>query len=60
MKQDFMTSMEGVGIFPSIALIIFFVVFVVIVVRTLSLSKTETKEMGSLPLDADIEEKINE
>lgn len=50
---DHLSSIEGIAKFPVIAFIIFFVVFMVILIHTLSIKKKDIDEMKRMPLEED-------
>lgn len=51
MYKEALTSVEGVSIFPVIAILIFFVFFVVLLVYVIRMDKKAVHEMASIPLD---------
>lgn len=44
-----MRNIEGVGIFPIISLILFFVMFTLILVHTFTIKKEEADALGAIP-----------
>ncbi len=55
MFSNYLTSIKDVEIFPVISLIIFFLVFVIVLVKVIRLDKNYIKKMGNLPLEDDKE-----
>jgi hypothetical protein len=53
MFKDVLRAIEGVAIYPVIALVLFMVVFVALVIWTARLRREYVDEMGNLPLDRD-------
>ncbi len=51
MKQDVLTSVEGLTIFPVIGLIIFVVFFAFVIYHVMKLPKDKVDEINKLPLD---------
>lgn len=51
MISDFLSSIEGVAVYPIITLVLFFAIFSGLVVWVLKMSKSYTTEMENLPLD---------
>lgn len=60
MFSDFMSSIEGIGIYPVISLLMFFTVFVGIGIYLATANKDAMKKMAMLPLDKKFDEKIDE
>jgi len=62
MLSDYFTGIEKVDVYAMVAFFIFFVFFIVITIHTLRLNRTETRELGKIPLeDGTIEkEKYND
>ncbi|KAF0198807.1 MAG: hypothetical protein FD166_1059 [Bacteroidetes bacterium] len=48
-------DIEGIYWFPIIALVLFILLFVVMVVHTLTINKTRDQELSRMPLDSDEE-----
>ncbi len=48
---NYLQSIAGVGIFPMISLIMFFIFFTVLVVWALKVDKTYISDMKNIPLD---------
>lgn len=53
MFNHYLQSIEGVGVYPIISLLVFFVFFVVMLIWMLRADKSHLKKMSELPLDAD-------
>lgn len=53
MYKYVLRSIEGVGIYPAIALVLFFAVFVGVLVRIWLKGNQHWKEVARLPLDND-------
>lgn len=53
MYKDILQQIDGIEIFPIIALVIFFVCFTTVVIWTMRLDKKTVNEMAHLPLDSD-------
>ena len=58
MYKDVLRSMEGVEVFPSISLILFFTFFILLIVYLIRSGKQHWEAAANLPLDAD--ETINQ
>ncbi|MFH1118565.1 MAG: CcoQ/FixQ family Cbb3-type cytochrome c oxidase assembly chaperone [Bacteroidota bacterium] len=48
-------DIEGIYWFPIIALMLFILMFIVMVIHTLTINKTRDKELSQMPLDNDDE-----
>ncbi|MBK6347866.1 MAG: CcoQ/FixQ family Cbb3-type cytochrome c oxidase assembly chaperone [Bacteroidales bacterium] len=48
-------DIEGIYWFPIIALLLFILMFIVMVVHTLTINKTRDRELSRMPLDTDEE-----
>lgn len=59
MHKDILNSINGVEIFPIIALIIFFIVFISIIIWVMKLDKSRIEKMSLLPLEDGSFEKID-
>jgi len=56
MKQNVLqASLEGIEIFPLVALVLFFGVFVYAVVRSIIVNKSFVRKMSEMPLELDTE-----
>ncbi|NCS88395.1 MAG: cytochrome C oxidase Cbb3 [Ignavibacteria bacterium CG2_30_36_16] len=51
MYKSVLESIEGVDIYPAISLVIFFVLFVVLLIKTFKLDENFIKQMSELPLE---------
>lgn len=51
MFNNYLQSIEGVGIYPIISLLVFFIFFVVMIVWLMRVDKSYIKKMSSMPLD---------
>ena len=51
MYQEVLRSVEGVGIFPAISLVVFMVVFTLVVVYAARLDRAGVSHMAALPLE---------
>jgi cbb3-type cytochrome oxidase subunit 3 len=51
MFQNVLSSIEDVGIFPSISFLTFFIFFIVMTVIVIRTDKKKIKEMSELPLN---------
>ncbi|MFQ6604839.1 MAG: CcoQ/FixQ family Cbb3-type cytochrome c oxidase assembly chaperone [Fidelibacterota bacterium] len=51
MIRELLSSIDGVGIYPTIALFIFMGIFLAAVVHAYQMDKDYAKEMSELPLD---------
>ncbi|MFA8341734.1 MAG: hypothetical protein ACEPO8_02065 [Rhodothermaceae bacterium] len=60
MFSDFMSSIDGIGIYPVISLLMFFTVFVGVGVYLFTANKEEMNNMAMMPLDKNFDEKTNE
>lgn len=59
MISKYLSSIDGISIFPVIGLIIFFALFILVVVKIIRLDKKFISQMGNLPLDKNNETKNN-
>lgn len=55
MFSNYLSSIEGVSIYPIIALLLFFTVFLIVVIRVLRMKKSDAEKMGRMPLDIEFE-----
>jgi cbb3-type cytochrome oxidase subunit 3 len=53
MIRNVLESIEGIGIFPTISLIIFMLAFVVMIVWVLRMDRDEVDKISRIPLDDD-------
>ena len=53
MIRNVLESIEGIGIFPTISLIIFVLAFVVMIVWVTRLDRKDVDRMSRIPLDND-------
>ncbi|MTI89737.1 MAG: cbb3-type cytochrome c oxidase subunit 3 [Balneolaceae bacterium] len=53
MYKEVLRSMEGIGIFPSISLILFFTFFVLLVIYLIKKGKHHWDDAANLPLNND-------
>ena len=51
MFNNYLQSIEGIGIYPIISLLVFFIFFVVMIVWLTKVDKSYIKKMSSMPLD---------
>ena len=51
MIRNVLESIEGIGIFPTISLIIFVIAFVVMIVWVVRLDRADVERMSRIPLD---------
>jgi hypothetical protein len=51
MYKDVLRSMEGVELFPVIAILIFIAFFIVLLVYVIRLDKREVRQMAAIPLE---------
>lgn len=58
MYKEVLRSMEGVAVFPSISLILFFVFFVLLITYLVKRGKHHWDDVANLPLETD--ENINQ
>ncbi|MBK7379809.1 MAG: cbb3-type cytochrome c oxidase subunit 3 [Ignavibacteriales bacterium] len=52
MFENYLSSIEGVGIYPIISLLIFFIFFVALAIWAMRVDKNYLKKMRELPLEA--------
>ena len=55
MYQEVLRSIEGIGIFPAISLVVFVVVFALVVVHAARMDGAGVRHMAGLPLDDQVE-----
>ncbi len=53
MFSNYLSSIENVAKYPEFSLILFFVIFTVVVIRTLRMDKSLIEEVSKLPLNSD-------
>ena len=53
MHKDVLQAIEGVAIYPVVALLLFLIVFVALVIWVARLRREYVEEMGNLPLEHD-------
>ena len=51
MYQEVLRSVEGIGVFPAISLLMFVGVFTLVVVRAARMEREGIRHMAALPLD---------
>ncbi|MGK9476190.1 cbb3-type cytochrome c oxidase subunit 3 [Melioribacter sp. OK-6-Me] len=51
MISNYLSSIDGVSVYPIISLIIFFSVFIITIIRTWKLDKNFIEKMKNLPLN---------
>lgn len=51
MISKYLSTIDGISVFPVIGLIIFFGLFIFIIVRTVRMDKKLITQMGNLPLE---------
>ncbi len=51
MKQDVLSSVDGITIFPIIGLVIFVVFFAFVIYYAMKIPKEKVNEIGKIPLD---------
>ncbi|HKI77557.1 MAG TPA: hypothetical protein VKA26_03340 [Ignavibacteriaceae bacterium] len=59
MFNHYLQSIEGIGIYPLISLLVFFIFFVVMLIWIVKADKNHLKKMSILPLESDENSKIN-
>lgn len=59
MISKYLSSIDGISIFPVLGLIIFFGFFIFIIIKTIRLDKKIISKMGNLPLENNNELKNN-
>lgn len=57
MFSNYLSSIEGVGIYPIISLLVFLIFFIVLLIWMWKADKLYLKKMGEMPLD--LEESTN-
>lgn len=53
MIGEVLSSIKGVGIYPTISLVLFFTVFVAMIIMTMRLDRKYIEKMSKMPLDTD-------
>jgi hypothetical protein len=56
MYKETLRGITGIGLFPVISLLLFAAVFVVVLVRTFRMDRSELQHLAGLPLDAPADE----
>ena len=51
MHKEVLSSIDGVSIFPVIAIIIFFIFFAILLIYVVRMDKKKIDEMASMPID---------
>jgi len=51
MFQNILSSIEDVGLLPSITFLVFFIFFIAVAVLAIRMDKKSVKKMSELPLD---------
>ena len=59
MFNHYLQSIEGIGIYPLISLLVFFIFFVVMLIWIFKADKNHLRNMSILPLESDENSKIN-
>jgi cytochrome c oxidase cbb3-type subunit 3 len=52
MFSKYLTSIEGIAIYPIIALLLFFILFVFVIIKTIRMDKKQMIHMANLPFDS--------
>ncbi|MFA6026590.1 MAG: cbb3-type cytochrome c oxidase subunit 3 [Ignavibacteriaceae bacterium] len=55
MFSNYLSSIEGISIFPVVSLLIFLLAFILTVIWVFRIDKSYVKQMENLPLDAEDE-----
>jgi len=58
MIRNVLESIEGIGVFPTISLIIFMLAFVVMIIRVMRMDRKQVDHMSRIPLDDDKNDRI--
>ncbi|GAB4409789.1 MAG: hypothetical protein OHK0039_13670 [Bacteroidia bacterium] len=53
MYKDVLRSIDGVSLFPVIAIVIFLIFFVLLLIYVIRMDKKEVSSLASIPLDED-------
>lgn len=51
MIREVLEAIEGVGFYPAVSLVMFFVAFVIVVIRIITTDRNEMEMMRRMPLD---------
>jgi cytochrome c oxidase cbb3-type subunit 3 len=51
MYKETLRAIAGIGIFPVVSLVLFFIVFTVMLVRVVRMDRSTTEHLAGLPLD---------
>jgi cbb3-type cytochrome oxidase subunit 3 len=51
MHKEVLSSIDGVSLFPVIAILVFFVFFIALLIYVIRMDKTKIDEMASLPIN---------
>ena len=51
MYKETLRAIAGIGLFPVVSLVLFFVMFSVMLVRVICMDRAETEQLARLPLD---------
>ncbi|MCK9426853.1 MAG: cbb3-type cytochrome c oxidase subunit 3 [Ignavibacteriaceae bacterium] len=55
MFSNYLSSIEGISVFPVVSLLIFFLVFILMVIWIFRIDKSYVKQMENLPFDMEDE-----
>lgn len=59
MIKEVLQSIEGIGIYPTISLLLFFTVFVMMLIRTFRLDRNYRNKMKNMPLERENNARID-
>ncbi|MBM4171665.1 MAG: cbb3-type cytochrome c oxidase subunit 3 [Ignavibacteria bacterium] len=59
MFSKYLTSIEGIAIYPIIVLLLFFILFLFVIIKTIRMDKKHIIHMANLPLDSKSEKTNN-
>jgi len=59
MFSKYLTSIEGIAIYPIIVLLLFFILFLFVIIKTIRMDKKHIIHMANLPLDSKPEKTNN-
>jgi len=51
MYKETLRAIAGIGLFPAVSLVLFFVMFSIMLVRVIRMDRADTEHLAGLPLD---------
>jgi cbb3-type cytochrome oxidase subunit 3 len=57
--KQYASTIQGIDIYPTISLLIFFIFFIAVLVYVKTMNKKQVEELSNLPLDLDLNQEQN-